>query len=107
MQPHAELVECEGEAEAVGDRAPPALALAELEEKHDARDRAEQKDAVVEMVHVRAAHVQEKIRHQARHDQDHQHARRDEGEQEDGKDDAREMAHMRPRRRHERGLRFR
>ena len=97
VQPHAELIKGKREAEAVGHGAPPALAVADLEEKENSGDGAEKKDAVVEMVDMGLAHVEKEVGNHAAHDENHEEPRGDEGQQEGREDDARQGANMRSR----------
>src|SRR6202050_1076094 len=92
MEPHAEFVEGEGEAEAIRDGAPPALAITDLKKEENPRDGAEQENAVVEMMDMSLAHVQEEIGNHAAHDENHEKPGGDEGEQKCREDDARKGA---------------
>ena len=95
MKPHTELVEGEGEAEAVSHGAPPPFAVADLKEEEDSSDSREKKDAVIEVVDMGLAHMQKEIRNHVPHDEDHEESRGDERQQKDGEDDAGERANPR------------
>jgi len=92
VQPHAEFIERQRHAKAVKNSAHAALPVGHFHEKQDAPDRGEGKYPIVQVVDVRPAHVEKKVRYPAGHDENHQHPRSDEREQERGKRYPREMA---------------
>src|SRR5712691_843890 len=64
MEPHPEFIESERHAEAVKQRADFAYPIAwPGDEDEQAADRGEEKDSVIEMVHMRPAEMQKQVWH--------------------------------------------
>lgn len=94
MEPHPELVEGQRHAEAVEERTELAQFIGRLRDEDEERAHGgENEDAVVQMVHVRPVLVQEEVRDAARHDENDEDPRGDEGKEEGEKDAPRQPAH--------------
>src|ERR1700722_2796204 len=65
MQPHSELIEGERHAKSVNQRADALLRIVQSSKQQHARYCRQRKDSVVEMMHMRSAHIQKQNRHSA------------------------------------------
>jgi len=80
MQPHAEFIKGQRHANSVSKCAHAPLLFVQPGKKQNSGDRGEQKNPVVQMMHVSTAQVEKQVRHAPSHDQNHQCSRRDERE---------------------------
>ncbi len=82
VQPHAELVEGERHRDAIDKRRSPQCPIRGTTKENVPGDGREQEDPVVEVMDVRAAKEEVKVRDSPRHDQNDHRPRADEGEKE-------------------------